>query len=597
MSIEVITSTNGQQSLTKELPVNVNSEEQLALLPEKYLSDDPKRPLLLTTLTGKKYKYALRPVVYSVLAILIVECLERLTYYGIANTETEFLTGDYDPKWNANMSDANAVSYTSASVAIAYTAPFIGGIIADGFIGDYWGIILGVSVFYIPGLFLISLTTFPGLLGSTFNTAALSAGLLALMPIGTGFIKSIVNVFGAKQFHPLLQAAQIESYYVNFYVAINIGALVGGIIVPILAQRNLEVAYLVPLISMCIGLLVFLGYSKRFVKREPEKTALFNTLKLVGKKTTCKKFDDSKESKGGNLSDDVVDGVKRLLQIIPVCLLILPFNVVYSQMTTVFILQGQAMKAIGVFDPSMMSNFDAISVLVTGVLTGSYLYPALEKRGFSIPLSYRFAIGSFFGALAIASALIVDAAIASGYINSQSQISIFWQIGNYIFIGIGEIFAVSTSYEAAFTIAPKEQKGLASAINLFLGNGLASFVCIGLSQALASWFPVHQSDPSSIQITQDYVDSDLRNYLWVLFGIIIFGVIVNMLPPIKNWVEQLRGDALDATAMDLSKLCEDDDSTPLEDIEGDVSDDDCSPCEDSCDETTDMEDIDINNAR
>jgi POT family proton-dependent oligopeptide transporter len=100
---------------------------------------------------------------------------------------------------------------------------------------------LGVGVFYIPGLLLVSLTTFPNLLGPTFNTKVLSAGLLGLMPIGTGFIKSIVNVFGAKQFHPL-QSRQVESYYVNFYVAINIGALIGGILVPIIAQQSMEVA-------------------------------------------------------------------------------------------------------------------------------------------------------------------------------------------------------------------------------------------------------------------------------------------------------------------------------------------------------------------
>ena len=342
MSIEINTSNNNQEAPNKDLPTNVISEEQLALLPDKYLSDDPKRPLLLTSVTGEKYKYALRPVFYSVMSILVIECLERLAYYGVNNTETEFLTGSYNPLWNANMTSVSAVSYTSASVAIAYTAPFIGGIVADGFLGDYWSIIVGVGIFYIPGLLLIALTTFPGLLGATFNTKALSAGLLALMPIGTGFIKSIVNVFGAKQFHPLLQAAQVESYYVNFYVAINIGALVGGIVIPIVAQHSMEIAYLIPLISVCIGFAIFLIFSKRFVKRAPEKTALFNTLKLVAKKTTCKHFDDSKVSNGGNLTDDFVDGVKRLLQIIPVALLVLPFNIVYSQMTTVFILQGQA---------------------------------------------------------------------------------------------------------------------------------------------------------------------------------------------------------------------------------------------------------------
>jgi len=67
-------------------------------------------------------------------------------------------------------------------------------------------------VFYLPGLLLISLTTFPSLLGPTFNLGVLKAGLLGLMPTGAGFIKPIVNVFGAKQFHPVVQSSLIEPY-------------------------------------------------------------------------------------------------------------------------------------------------------------------------------------------------------------------------------------------------------------------------------------------------------------------------------------------------------------------------------------------------
>ena len=101
----------------------------------------------------------------------------------------------------------------------------------------------------------------------------LSAGLLALTPIGTGFIKPIVNVFGAKQFHPLLQSTLVETYYVNFYVAINIGALVGGIAVPIAAGYSMVAAYSIPFVSMFLGYVHFLSMSKRFVKIAPEKTA------------------------------------------------------------------------------------------------------------------------------------------------------------------------------------------------------------------------------------------------------------------------------------------------------------------------------------
>jgi dipeptide/tripeptide permease len=237
------------------------------------------------------------------------------------------------------------------------------------------------------------------------------------------------------------------------------------------ATYSLQGAYAIPFVSMLLGYILFLSISKRFVKRAPEKTALFNTLKIIGLRTACKPFDESKQSNGGLLSDHFVDGVKRLLQIIPVSLLVLPFNIVYAQMTTLYIVQGEAMKTVGIFGPSFMSNFDSISVLITGVVTGSLLYPFLDRRGIHFCLTHRFSLGCAFGALSILSALVVDNAIRNQYINNGSQISILWLIFNYAFVGIGEMFAVSTSYEAAFTIAPKEQKVRCEDLNVFILYG------------------------------------------------------------------------------------------------------------------------------
>jgi dipeptide/tripeptide permease len=105
----------------------------------------------------------------------------------------------YNDEWNAGMSAIAASSYVSICTAFAYTVPFVGAYLGDYLIGDYWTILLGLLVFYLPGLVLIALTTVPYLLGDTFNKMALSVGLLVLWPMGTGIVKSIVNVFGAKQ--------------------------------------------------------------------------------------------------------------------------------------------------------------------------------------------------------------------------------------------------------------------------------------------------------------------------------------------------------------------------------------------------------------
>ena len=213
----------------------MSTEEQLKLLPPECISGDKDRPLRHVDEWDEVSHHALQPMFYSVIYILMVELLERFSFYGINYTQTSFLTGDYNEEWNADFDAVEASTYVSISVAVAYTTPFIGAILADSILGDYYAMLVGAIVFYIPGLLLIAFTTIPGLLGEEFNRKALSFGLLFLWPMGTGIVKSIVNVFGAKQHHPLLQSSLIESYYVKFYMCINIGALIGGFAVPILA--------------------------------------------------------------------------------------------------------------------------------------------------------------------------------------------------------------------------------------------------------------------------------------------------------------------------------------------------------------------------
>jgi hypothetical protein len=91
-------------------------------------------------------------------------------------------------------------------------------------------------------------------------------------------------------------------------------------------------------------------------------------------------------------------------------------------------------------------------------------------------------------------------------------------------------------------------QSLASAIQLFLGNGLASFIQIGLA-----WFPTKEGTP-----TEAYVNSKINYFLYIFLGVAIFGILINILPAVKNWVEQLKDDALDATALDLTMNNSDD---------------------------------------
>mmetsp|Transcript_6775 Transcript_6775/g.14794 ORF Transcript_6775/g.14794 Transcript_6775/m.14794 type:complete len:561 (-) Transcript_6775:948-2630(-) len=502
------------------LPTDVSSHSQLSSLPANLLGHDPDRPLLHNVRGKSANKYALNPLRYSVFLILVIELLERFSYYGLTYTQTPFLTGVYNKEWNSGMNGVQASAFVSASTAIAYTSPFLGALLADGLLGDYYVILLGALLLYIPGCLLIALTTIPGLLGTAFNIKALSVGLLVLYPIGAGAIKSVVNIFGAKQYHPVLQSSLISAYYVKFYMAINLGALMGGILISVAAQKNVVVAYFIPVAMLSLGLIVFAAGTPRYVRCNA----------VVSEQI-------SKEMMREKASQLFWD----MLPVAGVSALIVPFNIAYSQMATTFKVQGIVMNSAlwGYVDAASMNNADAISVLFFGYVVGSYLYPALAKRGIRVPTSYKFAVGSFFGVLAMGCALLTEYAIRYTYAQTGKQISILFQTPAYISIGAGEIFAISTAYEVAYTAAPRDKKALASATNLFFVGGVPNFVCIALYQACAKWFHTRDGE-TSIQSIEQYSSSTVYKYFVVLLMIASIGTVTNCFPLVKRWVVSIE---------------------------------------------------------
>jgi len=236
---------------------------------------------------------------------------------------------------------------------------------------------------------------------------------------------------------------------------INVGALIGGVAVPLTAQHDVSKAYFLPVISLTIAIVLFLAGTPRFVRSRPS----FHLSDLFGKK----KKKVSPVYAINNTGDKI-----PLSTIVRVSLLVVPFNIAYSQMATTFIVQGTVMqKAFGFIDAACMNNADAIAVLVFGSLVGNVFYPWCAHRGIKIPTTYKFALGSLFGAAALMWAMMVEMLIHTTYAATGQKVSIMWQAMSYILIGAGEIFAVSAAYEVAYTVAPPEMKVLASAFNLF----------------------------------------------------------------------------------------------------------------------------------
>lgn len=81
----------------------------------------------------------------------------------------------------------------------------------------------------------------------------------------------------------------------------------------------------------------------------------------------------------------------------------------------------------------------------------------------------------------------------------SNTISIWWQVPQFCFIALGEIFLISTSYEVAFTYAPEPLKAVGSALNLMF-LAIASALSAVLFEVCASWMPNYNAEvPSSWQ--------------------------------------------------------------------------------------------------
>lgn len=152
--------------------------------------------------------------------------------------------------------------------------------------------------------------------------------------MGTGTVKAVVNIFGARQFHPILQRSLIETFYVKFYMIINIGACLGFMIMPIVARMNITVAYTIPLALLLVALASFaVGYA-RYVHVVP-----------VGRRARGGSRGGRSGDRGGvqpRLRDDDDDArvaadddeKPNFGDVAKVCLLIIPFSIVYQQCPT-----------------------------------------------------------------------------------------------------------------------------------------------------------------------------------------------------------------------------------------------------------------------
>lgn len=204
-----------------------------------------------------------------------------------------------------------------------------------------------------------------------------------------------------------------------------------------------------------------------------------------------------------------VEEVKCVLRLLPIWLCTILYSVVFTQMASLFVVQGAAMKTnIKNFriPASSMSSFDILSVAFFIFAYRRFLDPLfarLNKTGPNKGLTelQRMGIGLVIAIMAMISAGTVEIYRLKNKeqesSSDSSSLSIFWQVPQYMLIGASEVFMYVGQLEFFNSQAPTGLKSFASALcmaSISLGNYVSSLLVsivmkISTTDDIPGWIP------------------------------------------------------------------------------------------------------------
>jgi POT family proton-dependent oligopeptide transporter len=193
----------------------------------------------------------------SLYVLFLVEMWERFAYYLMVGILFLYLIGD---KGGKGMTEKMGADVVGSFIALVYLTPFIGGLLADRYLGYIKSIFIGGSLMAL-GYFCLAL---PG------NTALYVS--LCLIIVGNGFFKPNIstilgNIYNREDLKPLKDNA-----YNIFYMGINIGALVCNFVAAYLRNKyGWGYAFAAAGVGLIIGMIILASSLKDVREGEIKK--------------------------------------------------------------------------------------------------------------------------------------------------------------------------------------------------------------------------------------------------------------------------------------------------------------------------------------
>ncbi|KDP39505.1 hypothetical protein JCGZ_05071 [Jatropha curcas] len=481
--------------------------------------------------------------------ILLNQGLATLAFFGVGVNLVLFLTRVLQQN---NADAANSVSKWTGTV---YIFSLVGAFLSDSYWGRYKTCAI-FQVIFVIGLMLLSLSSYLFLIrpkgcgdGMTpcGSHSSMEIGFfylsIYLIALGNGGYQPNIATFGADQFDEQdpKEGHSKVAFFSYFYLALNLGSLFSNTVLGYFEDGGMwALGFWVSTGSAFAALVLFLGGTAWYRHFKPSGNPLSRFCQVIiaaTKKWKVEMPQDSEDlydldDKDGSVNssrkilhthgfkfldraafissrdmDDQnqdcrnpwrlcpitqVEEVKCILRLLPIWLCTILYSVVFTQMASLFVEQGAAMKTtISNFriPAASMSSFDILSVALFIFLYRRVLDPLVGRirnsKSKGLTELQRMGIGLVIAIMAMVSAGIVEcyrlkyARKDCRHCEGSSSLSVFWQVPQYALIGASEVFMYVGQLEFFNAQAPDGLKSFGSALcmtSISLGNYVSSLL-------------------------------------------------------------------------------------------------------------------------
>eukprot|EP01127_Copromyxa_protea_P019224 TRINITY_DN6185_c0_g1_i1.p1 TRINITY_DN6185_c0_g1~~TRINITY_DN6185_c0_g1_i1.p1 ORF type:complete len:542 (+),score=52.31 TRINITY_DN6185_c0_g1_i1:48-1673(+) len=402
--------------------------------------------------------------------VLVVESLDQVAFWGTFTVLPSYLT-------HLGFSEHDASTIQIFFLCWSYISALVTGLLSDLFLGRFKMIYLALWIYFIGSLLMAvsSISSF----GRPFAIVGVFIGIISV-----GFSRGTFEATGAvfmmdQLIGPDPDEDAIAGFFRTHLWTINSGKFCGAAVVSLLLMfgEHYWVAFFLAFASATSAGVLFFFFRRNFVQTAPSRVNMLLQYGIIIHDAIRNKIYTSNIAEFGGMTwsiqprtwldwakaDHGTDEVDGLFSVLIMLLAFSPFAFFWAlQILTTEMWVSQAAstsRALGQFvlTPEQTAVIRPLMGLVFMPIMNYTFFPLLRKSRRMVRPVTRMIIGLLWAIIATLTALVVQIEIDAH--NSQA-VSFLWQLPQYWFLCMSDIFFYSTGLEMIYTETPNGVKSM-----------------------------------------------------------------------------------------------------------------------------------------